>query len=193
MSNKNSSQIKQPPYDEKKTTQAAALLLKLNNRPIEYMKLIKLLYNIDREALKQWGRPITYDEVFALPHGLILSITLDKAETSDPIEPTYWDKFIKNKGYFVHPIRECGDGELSEAEIELITELFMRYKDKSPFDMEIEHHDHTKFPEWRNPGGSRIRISMVEILTTLGYSESESEQITYGIEEDARLMEFIES
>jgi hypothetical protein len=182
-----------PPYDEKKTTQAAALLLKLNGQPIEYMKLVKLLYNIDREALRRWGRPITYDEVFSLPHGLILSITLDKAETSDPIEQTYWDKYIKTEGYYVSPKSDCSDGELSEAEVELITEWFEIYKDKSPFDMEKEHHDPTRFPEWQNPGESRIRISMTQILMASGYSESESEQITYEIKEDARLLAFIKS
>lgn len=193
MSNWSSLARTQPPYDEKKTTQAASLLLKLNGGPMEYMKLVKLLYNIDREALLRWGRPITFDEMFSLPHGQILSITLDKSETSDPIEPTYWDEHLKTEGWFVLPIADCDDGELSDAEINLINEFFERYRDKSPFEMEKEHHDPEKFPEWRNPRGSRIRTYLSDILRAWGHSEEDIEQIIYDIEEDAQLVNFINS
>jgi hypothetical protein len=181
----------QPRYDEVKTTQAAALILKLNRRPMEYMKLVKLLYNIDRESLHRWGRAITNDEVFCLPHGMVLSITLDKAETSDPVDPTYWDRFIGTKGYLTSLLEDCGDGELSDAEVQLITELFARYKDKSPFDMEKEHHDPLKFPEWKHPGHSRITTSLSDILRALGHSTEEIEETLTRIQEDAQLTAYL--
>src|SRR4051812_9596906 len=48
-------------FNEQKATQAAARLLELRGGRISYLKLIKLLYLADREALLQWGRPITTD------------------------------------------------------------------------------------------------------------------------------------
>ena len=48
-------------FNEKKATQAAARFLRLCKGCMNYMKLIKLLYIADREALLRWGRPITTD------------------------------------------------------------------------------------------------------------------------------------
>jgi hypothetical protein len=157
------------------------------------MKLVKLLYNIDRESLRRWGRPITYDEVFCLRHGMILSITLDKAETSDPMEPSYWDRFITTKGYFTSLVGDCGDGELSDAEAQLVHELFERYKDMSPFDMEKEHHDPSVFPEWKDPGQSCIRLDLADILRSLGATREEIDHAIERVREDAQLAGYISS
>ncbi|MGD0651719.1 MAG: hypothetical protein ABSA97_11370 [Verrucomicrobiia bacterium] len=42
-------------FDEAKSTQMAGALLQLAGKRMNYMKLIKLMYIIDREALKRWG------------------------------------------------------------------------------------------------------------------------------------------
>ncbi len=44
---------------------------------MSYMKLIKLLYLADREALARWGRPITTDTYVAMKHGPVLSYILN--------------------------------------------------------------------------------------------------------------------
>jgi len=187
------SEAARPPYNEVKTTQAAAMLLKLHGGQMSYMKLIKLLYNIDREALRRWGRPVTYDEVYSLPHGLVLSITLDKAETSDPVSRTYWDEFITTKGYYTQLIKECSDSELSDAEASLIEELADKYRWKDQFFMEREHHDPELFPEWEDPGQSRIHTSYEKILRALGLSEEESRKVCDELAEDAKIDELIHS
>jgi hypothetical protein len=43
--------------DPEKATEAAAKFLKLRGGRMSYLKLIKLLYLLDREALLRWGRP----------------------------------------------------------------------------------------------------------------------------------------
>jgi uncharacterized phage-associated protein len=48
-------------FDESKATEAAAFLLSRSDQTMNYMKLIKLLYLTDREALIRWGRPISTD------------------------------------------------------------------------------------------------------------------------------------
>jgi len=57
-----------PGFNEAKATQAAALLLKLRGGRMNYMKLIKLLYLVDRTALIRWGRPVTFDSYCSMPH-----------------------------------------------------------------------------------------------------------------------------
>ena len=65
------------PFNEAKAAQAAARLLKKRGGKMAYMKLIKLLYLVDREALRRWGRPVTTDRYVSMDHGPVLSSTLD--------------------------------------------------------------------------------------------------------------------
>lgn len=46
-------------FNEAKATQAASRLLRLRGGRMSYLKLIKLLYIVDREAILRWGRPVT--------------------------------------------------------------------------------------------------------------------------------------
>lgn len=162
-----------PDFSEEKTTQAAAILLKLNGGKMNYMKIVKLLYNIDREALLRRCYPITFDDYFSLPHGQILSNTLDMAEKTSSINKTYWDNFIRTNGFDVELIRDCAHDELSRFEINLIEELFEKYKDMDQFDMAKEHHDSDLFPEWEDPGESRIYTDYERLLKILGFSKDD--------------------
>lgn len=56
-------------FIEAKATQAAARLLRNRGGKMSYMKLIKLLYLADREALAQWGRSITTDTYVSMDKG----------------------------------------------------------------------------------------------------------------------------
>ncbi len=162
-----------PHFNEKKATQAAVMLLKMNGGKMNYMKLVKLLYNIDREALRRWSRPVTYDDMYSLPHGLVVSKILDKAEDSDPKIKSFWDTFIEARGLEDYLIQDPGDDELSPAEEELLKEMFERYKNKTQFDMENEHHDPNLFPEYIDPGNSSIQIYYDRVLKMLGFPEDE--------------------
>ncbi|MFH0794901.1 MAG: Panacea domain-containing protein, partial [bacterium] len=106
-------------FDEKKTTQAAAVFIRLEGGKINYTKLIKLLYLADRDALMNWHNPITGDTFFSLPHGPVLSNTLDCITAGpEPENPGFWSSHIEVVDrYDVRVSTEPGDEELSEAEV----------------------------------------------------------------------------
>ena len=60
-------------YDEAKATQVTGLLLELNGGEMDYAKCIKVMYNIEREALNRWMRPVTFDELFSPESSLSLN------------------------------------------------------------------------------------------------------------------------
>jgi uncharacterized phage-associated protein len=62
-----------PRFNEQKATQAAARFLKLANGKMNYLKLIKLLYLLDRESLNRRGRPVTGDQYYSMKLGPVLS------------------------------------------------------------------------------------------------------------------------
>src|SRR5947209_17144171 len=60
-------------FDERRATEAAARFLKLRGGRMKYLKLIKLLYFLDREALLRWGRPVTTDRYVSMYNGPVVS------------------------------------------------------------------------------------------------------------------------
>ena len=115
------------------------------------MKLIKLMYIIDRTALLRWGYSVTGDAYVAMKHGPVLSRTLNN----------------------IREQREESDfGALSEAEIELVEEVVAQHGHKSA--KQLRDYMHT-FPEWSDPSPARVKsISVRDILEKNGISEDEA-------------------
>ena len=132
------------------------------------MVLIKLLYLLDREALIRWGRPVSFDDFYSMNKGPILSNVHDLiTEESAPQEDNVWNKFISSPSNFkVKLLKDIGTGELSEAEDELIDELFAKYGKRymnRPFD--LVDLLHKTLPEWKEVRkGERTPIEISEVL-----------------------------
>lgn len=159
-------------FNEAKATQAAARLLHLKGGKMSYMKLIKLLYLIDREALLRWGRPVTGDTYVSMDKGPVLSGVLDLVtEGSAPGRESFWARYISEpQGYEVALKEDCPSDELSRAEEKLIEEVFQRYGQVDRWSLVEFVHE---LPEWKDPKGSAIPISYADILKAGGRSEKE--------------------
>ncbi len=157
--------IKMPKYNEEKATQVAALLLKQSNCSMDLLKFMKIMYNIEREALERWSFPITYASICSMPDGQVLSETYDNTKPNN--RRAFWDEYIDtdNSRKIVSLKRSCPTGELCRAEISLIKEIYNRDKDKSPNQLMNEHH---KYPEYVNPSGSSIPTDYTKLLKVLG-------------------------
>lgn len=141
---------------------------------MSYTKLIKLLYLAEREALARFGAPLTYDSCVSIPHGPVLSATLNRINEPEIYEDGYWDKHIAPKhNYEVglkNPEAAVPNDQLSPAEEALIDEIFQRYGHMDRW--ELVKFTHT-LPEWTDPEGSSLPISPDEILLSEGYSRED--------------------
>ena len=163
-------------YREPKATQAAARLLMLAGGKLNHMKLIKLLYLVDRRALLKFGRPITFDWYVSMPHGPVLSFTLDRINDSAPPDGTsYWHRFISERRD--HEVALLGDAprdQLSPAEEQLIEEVWREFGKLNQW--ELRDYSHS-LPEWRDPKGSSLPIEIRDILLGEGFSEDEAREV----------------
>jgi uncharacterized phage-associated protein len=168
-------------FNEAKTTQAAALLLRLRGGRMSYMKLIKLLYLLDRGALLRWGRAVTGDQYVSMPHGPVLSQTLDLInEGKRPEEESAWAAHISPpEAYEVELLSDAGDEELSDAEKALISEVFAKYGNLTRWQLRDLVH---ALPEWQDPEGGAIPISYRDILKAGGKSDLEIASIEEDVE-----------
>jgi uncharacterized phage-associated protein len=151
-------------FNEAKATQAAARLLRNRGGRMSYMKLIKLLYLADREALSRWGRPITTDTYVSMKHGPVLSQVLDLiTEGPNPlVGETFWSKHISEPEHFEVSLKENpSDDLLSEAEDELLDGIFKEFGHLNRWQLVDLVH---KLPEWKDPEGSVLPIDYADIL-----------------------------
>ena len=147
---------------------------------MNHMKLIKLLYLADRRALLQWGRPITFDCYVAMPHGPVLSFTLDKINDSPPLDgSSYWHRFISERmGHEVALLAGVPNDQLSRADEHLWDGVFAQFGGMSRW--EIRDYSHT-LPEWRDPNGSSLPIAWRDILLAEGLSDDDVRDVEEGL------------
>jgi hypothetical protein len=176
-------------YNEIKATQVAAILLELNGGEMDYAKCIKLIYNIEREALNRWLRPVIFDDLFSLPHGQVVSKTLDRAKFENQSNKSFWrDHLVTDSNDNIRLIKECGREKLSRAEIDLTKEIFQKYKDKTTRQMFDEYKDPKLFPEWKDPHRSSIETTYSDLLHLLGKTQEQIKEF----EEDMNELAYLE-
>ena len=159
-------------FNERRATEAAAEFLKLRGGRMSYLKLIKLLYLLDREALLRWGRPVTTDRYVAMNNGPVVSRIHDMIRDEPaPGTVSIWRQFISAPAnYEVTLAAEPERDELSRAEESLIEEVFSRYGKLSRWDLVNLSHE---LPEWQDPNGSAIPIQYRDILRAGNKTEGE--------------------
>jgi uncharacterized phage-associated protein len=175
-----------PRFREDKTTQAAARLLKLGGGKMNHMKLIKLLYLAERQALLRWGRPITFDAYSSMPHGPVLSFTLDKINEVPPREgdaKSYWQEFISERqDHEVRLLVDAPNDQLSSAEEQVIDEIFAKFGHMNQW--ELRDYTHT-LPEWQDPNGSSLPIRIRDILLAEGLSDDDVREVEDSLRAEA--------
>jgi hypothetical protein len=116
-----------------------------------------------------------------MDRGPVLSKTLnimngDEGEASGP-----WDEAITrpDKDYKVEIRSDPGIGKLSDAEVDLIKDVYERYGKVYRWDLCDFTHE---FPEWVDPQGSSIPITYRDILGGAGKTDLEIAGIIEEIE-----------
>lgn len=176
-----------PKYREDKATEAAARFLERAGGKMEYMKLLKLLYMMDRKALIQFRMPVTFDRYYSLNNGPILSATKDiMLEPPTEEAGAVWAEHISPAaGYTVHLIKATDElNPLSDAEIELIDEVYDEFAEKNMWDLVKLTHT---LPEWHFPNGGAIPFDFRDILLGEGMGGDEILAIEEEIKSTARL------
>jgi uncharacterized phage-associated protein len=131
-------------FNFEKSLQSAAVLLRLEEGRMPYMRLLKLLYIADREMLATTASPITSDRAYAMKLGPVLSRIYSLIMGAD-CRFDEWSKHIETQGYAVKLILDPGRGRLSKGEIEKLSEISERYRSKDRWELSELTHD---FPEW---------------------------------------------
>jgi uncharacterized phage-associated protein len=176
-------------FNERKVTQMAAYLLYKRGGRMSHLKLMKLLYLADREFLRLHGMSVSGDCLVSMPHGPVLSMTLDLMDGDIESQPGGWEDLISDKENhelaLKLPIELDFLDELSKADTEVLDSIWAQFGPMSRWEIRDYTHQHCK--EWENPHGSSRPISFETLFQVLGRSTDEARQLANNIEEQQRL------
>jgi uncharacterized phage-associated protein len=159
------------PFNAVRATQAAAWLVSKAGGKLSHIKLSKLLYIADREALRRWGRPIIGGNYASMEHGPVISPVVDCLKTPEERgDRDAWDRYLRRQGNFIHLVDNPGRGQLHEAAVKLLDEIFSQCENLTKWEVRDRTH---KFPEYRNPGKSSKPIPIEDLLKAVNKSEKE--------------------
>jgi uncharacterized phage-associated protein len=159
-----------------KTIQAAAVLLKVvPDRRMSRLRLLKLLYISNREALKEKGRLVAGDRMVAMKNGPVMSATYDLIKGADYAAPL-WNKYFKSTGKWdVELIADPEVGKLSKYEIEKLQEVASRFENYD--DWAVADYTH-QFTEWQRnqPQGNAVKeIPLDDLLEAVGLKDEKED------------------
>lgn len=175
-------------FSEIRVTQMAAYLLKKRGGRMAYIKLLKLLYLVERQAMAKWGESISGDLFVSMPHGPVLSQTYDLIK-GDAQSPCPWNKLIKGETNYevslVHNIEIEDLDELCAAEIKILDQIFENFGRMSRF--EIVKYTHDYCAEWDDPQGSSFPIRPESIFRAMGKNDDQVQKLSKKYHEQRQL------
>jgi len=94
-----------------------------------YTKIMKLLYLVEREAMKRWNVSLMGDALCWMDLGPVLSGVYDRIKGEPVPGGTQWGKWFATQGYDLALLDDPGEDHLAEPILDLIDTLHERYKD----------------------------------------------------------------
>jgi len=164
-----------------------ALLYLAHKRPgADKYQVVKFFYLADREHLKRYGRPLTFDNYYALSYGPVASTALDLLNGAAPAlfgakEATLPFRTergtVKTKSgketettFIREPSRDVNVDLFSKSDLEVLDEIISKYKNASFDDLYNETHKHFAYKNaWdhRRYGGDRAEMYYDEMIDDL--------------------------
>ena len=160
--------------NERKITQVATYFLIKRGGRMSHLKLMKLLYLSERESLKRYALPISWDCLVSMPHGPVLSQTLDLMDGNVKSQKDGWDDWINTKENHELELKNVHVGldeldELSQADLEILDDIWNQFGKMNRY--EIRDYTHSHCSEWENPHGSSYPITYKKVFSALGDTE----------------------
>jgi hypothetical protein len=160
-------------FNQHKAVAAVAYLVSKKIDALDKYKLAKLLFLADKHHLVRFGRPITGDEYYALPHGPIPSAILTWFDCEEASMRTPLSEAVTLNRRFSHPRYAPKDdtpftlAELSKSDKTALDDVVLRHGRKTFDELRAMTHDmpaYRKVWDLRGDGEQRARMNFEEFF-----------------------------
>jgi uncharacterized phage-associated protein len=145
----------------KKATQAVARLIQKSGAPIDYLRLVKLVYLADRRSIIERGIPIVGGKYYSMGKGPVISEVMNFVHRQNA--PRWKETISPRSG---NEIRLCGIpdfGALSKSELDILDGVVSEHLQRTTDELVVWCHDNC--PEYEQvKAGQRKPITVESIL-----------------------------
>ncbi|MGL5292385.1 MAG: Panacea domain-containing protein [Aeromonas sp.] len=178
-------------FNEERVAQMAAFMLSKRGGQMAYLKLMKLLYLSDREAMSRFGESISGDLMVSMPHGPVLSQTLNLIRGGSEHQ-NGWDEWISDEAnYEVSIRRDVSDRDdldlLSDMDLEILNKVWNEFGHMTRY--QIRDYTHEQCREWQDPRGSAYPIKEETLFMAVGKSPEVASAMAKHLREQRQLDE----
>lgn len=176
-------------YNERKVAQMPAYLLVEGGKTMPHLKLLKLLYLADRKSMELHGFPISGDCIVAMPHGPVLSMTLNLIDGDVESCENGWESWVSDKANHEVSLKRAVSSdaldELSMAGKSALEAVWNTFGHMDKW--EIRDYTHNHCPEWQDPNGSSRTIPYETVFRALGKPDNVAIELGARIEAERSL------
>lgn len=171
-----------------KATEVACLFLEREGGTMNIMKLVKLVYLLDRLALERVGVPVAGGMCFSMRNGPVNSALLDLinagslwGEKNDD-----WERYISDRsGHEVKLRKKPKIQNLSPFEVRLVEEIYKAHGHRDQWSLVKWCHKHCK--EWTPLEEGRVIIPLDDIGEAVGKTAKQRRRLKDRVSADAQL------
>ena len=135
-------------FRSEKAAQVVAYFLNLAGGRLDKLKLVKLLYLLERESVRTRGRLALYDEYYSLKHGPVCSSALNGLNFD--LDEKVWSRYIAKVGrqdvYKVSGLTAEDFDEISASDAEILDQLWKQFGHMTS--SQIRNWTHDNCPEY---------------------------------------------
>jgi uncharacterized phage-associated protein len=179
-------------FNEKKAAQVAAYFLMQAGGQLAVLKLMKLMYLSERSALRQFGEGIVGDRLVSMPHGPVMSVTLNLINGEIESSAGGWESWVADRANHMLALSDEQRGKtpadllaLSVADEEILQETWQQFGQMTGF--QLRDYTHTHCPEWQDPDGSMLPMQPKDFFASLGLTPEVSAAYIARMQEQASL------
>ena len=161
-----------------KATEAACLFLEHGGRQMNIMKLIKLLYLLDRCSLDRRNIPVIGGDYLSMRNGPVTSEILDLINSGRLMGETdrRWEQCITDRRNHDVTLETMPSLEnLADTEIALVDEVWAEHGGKDQWELVAWCHTHCK--EWTPVTNGCAPIAVEQVGMALGKSAAEVQRL----------------
>ncbi len=171
-------------FNIQKATEAACLFLDKSGGLINIMKLVKLMYLLDRLSLDRRGIPVTGGDYLSMRNGPVTSEVLDLVNSGrlSGDEDTRWEQCVSDRrDHDIHLEKLPEREHLSNAEVALLNEVWAEHAGKDQWQLRDWCHRHCG--EWEPITRGCAPIAVERIGMALGKSAGQIQRLTQEVAE----------
>lgn len=174
-------------FNERKVAQMAAFFLQQTpTGQMSHLKLMKLLYLAEREGLRCLGYSLTGDRWVSMPHGPVLSMTLNLMDGDMESGRDGWESWVSDKADHELSLRRAvtpeAFDELSPAECDVLEAIWQQFGGLDKWT--IRDWTHVHCAEWHDPLGSSMPITPRVLVDALGFAPEVAQELVARLESD---------